>query len=343
MIRIFALTTRGLETVSAEEIAALPGATVEQTGYRRVGATCSGSLKALLGLRTADDVFIDVATWLGIGRHRSTLAALNDMSAHIDLYKAAAVCSEIRPVDRPPTFSVTASFVGKRNYSTDEIKKACARGIGASHYGWTYTEDDREADLNIRLFIEHETAMVGVRLGGEPLQHRSYKQVHVPGSLKPTVAAALHRLAETAPGLRMLDPCCGAGTILIEGAVEGTEVQGGDNDPDAVAAATANMNAADVSAGIRLWDARELPLADSSVDRVVSNLPWGRKVSIDSNLNTLYARIGTEVCRVLASEGRAAILTNAPRLVTSWKLRCEKQIEISLFGQRPTITILSQR
>jgi 23S rRNA G2445 N2-methylase RlmL len=343
MIRIFALTTRGLETVSAEEIATLPGVTVEQTSYRRVGATCSGSLKPLLGLRTADDVFIDVATWLGIDHRRGALAALNDMSAQIDLYKAAAVCSGIRPVHRPPTFSVTASFVGKRNYSTDEIKETCARGIGVSHYGWAYTEDDREADLNVRLFIEHETARVGVRLGREPLQNRPYKQVHVPGSLKPPVAAALHRLAEAAPGLRVLDPCCGAGTILIEGAMGGSEAQGGDNDPGAVAAAKANANAADVRAKVRLWDAGALPIADSSVDRVVSNLPWGRKVSVDSNLNTLYARIGTEVCRVLAPEGRAAILTNAPRLVNSWKLRCEKQIEISLFGQRPTITIFSRR
>ena len=49
MTRVFALTTRGLEAVSAEEIAALPGVTVERVTYRRVAATCAGSLEPLLG------------------------------------------------------------------------------------------------------------------------------------------------------------------------------------------------------------------------------------------------------------------------------------------------------
>ena len=56
------------------------------------------------------------------------------------------------------------------------------------------------ADLNVRLFIEHETASVGLRLGQVPLQERRWKRAHRPGSLKPPVAAAMLRLAGLAPG-----------------------------------------------------------------------------------------------------------------------------------------------
>src|SRR5205085_6385556 len=208
-----------------------------------------------------DDVFLDMATWHGIGRPRRALGTLRALSASIDLHEAAHTCAGLRPLRTPPTFAVTASFVGKRNYSTAEIKHEIAAGVEGGH-GWTYCRDDAAADLTIRLFIEHDVAFVGVRLGKGAPSKRPYKQVHLPGSLKPPVAAALVRLAEAAPGLRLLDPCCGAGTILVEAALRGAVVLGGDSDPAAVAAARVNAAAAGVSAEFRRWDAQALPIAN---------------------------------------------------------------------------------
>lgn len=242
MLFVFAITARGLEPVAAEEMAAA-GLRVEETGYRRVRAACQGPMAPLLDLRTVDDLFLEVETWLGVDRPRSALDVVREMSSRLNLYVTAAVCGDLRPVRQPPVFSVTASFVGRRNYTADEIKLACAEGVKAAHYGWTYTPDDREADLNLRLFIEHETAYVGVRLAAEPLQNRSYKEAHIPGSLKPPVAAALGWLAgvqEEGEHAQLVDPCCGAGTILIEAALGGALAVGGDIDPQAVTATRVN-------------------------------------------------------------------------------------------------------
>src|SRR5947208_9646463 len=115
MTDIFALTTRGLKRTTATEIAALPGVTVTQVAYRRVAAGCAGPLGPLLQLRTVDDVFLDVATWTEIGRPRRALATLRALSARIDLHGAASTCAGLRPLRTPPTFAVTASFVGQRN------------------------------------------------------------------------------------------------------------------------------------------------------------------------------------------------------------------------------------
>jgi 23S rRNA G2445 N2-methylase RlmL len=338
-VKIFALTTRGLEAVSAEEIAALAGVTVDRVAYRRVAATCAVPLAALLSLRTVDDVFLDVATWSGIGHTHDTLDTLRTLSTRLDLREAAAACAGVRPIGQPPLFSVTANFVGRRNYNTDEIKQACAEGIAARHH-WRYTPDDAAADLNARLFIEHETAFVGVRLGKRPLHDRPYKQAHVPGSLKPPVAAALLALAGVAPGARVLDPCCGAGTILIEAALQGAQAMGGDNDPAALRAAQANASAAGVAVALRRWDAQTLPLADGAAERIVSNLPWGRAVEVNTALATFYRRACAEMQRVVAPGGRIALLTDAPHLMTFDGLECERQIEISLFGQTPVIALL---
>ncbi len=251
---------------------------------------------------------------------------------------ALAVCRQIRDLPTKQRLAITPSFVGKRNYTTDEIKQACADGI-TERQGWAYSETDEAADLTVRIFIEGETAQVGLRLGARPVSKRPYKQHNIPGSLKPAVAASLARLVNIKPGLKVLDPCCGAGTILIEAQGYGAEVEGGDSSPEAINATLENAQAANVPVKVQTWDAQALPIATGSMDRVISNLPWGREVSTSIDLKTLYAEIGREIRRVLAPNGQAILLTNQPELLTIDGLHCERQIEISLYGQTPTITI----
>jgi tRNA (guanine6-N2)-methyltransferase len=338
--RIFALTTRSLEAISTAEIASHPGVKITETAYRRVAAEYDGSLAPLLNLRTVDDLYLDLATWTNVGHTRDTLAAIQEWSAELDLIPAVQACIKVRPISQSPLFSVTTSFVGKRNYSTDEIKTAVATGITANN-GWTYTLDDRQADLNIRVFIEHEIAYVGVRLSKSPLHERSYKQIQRPGSLKPPVAAAMLHLAKVLPAMKLLDPCCGAGTILIEGAQMGAVCIGGDLAKEAVEAAWTNANLAEITIDIRQWDAQALPLLDQSVDRVVTNLPWGRQINVDAELGGFYRRVCTEIERVLKPGGRVAILTSTPHLLRFDQLKPDLAIEISLFGQTPTIALYS--
>lgn len=340
MIKVFALTTRGLEAVSTGEMAEIPGVTVTETAYRRVAGMVEGSAASLLNLRTVDDVYLDIGTWQGVGHTRAALGDIETWSQQLDLTEVAQVCAAVRIISPQPLFSVTASFVGKRNYSADEIKNTVSSGIHA-RYGWAYAADDREADFNVRIFIEHDVAYVGLRLDKSPLHERDYKQVQRPGSLKPTVAAAMLRLAEVEPGMRLLDPCCGVGTILIEGAAMGAIAQGGDIDPEAVAAAQANAQAAAVAVEIHESDARVLPLADVSADRIVTNLPWGRQIKVDDELGLFYRDVCAEMERMLAPSGRVAVLTGTPNLLQFDHLRLDNRIEISLFGQTPMIALYS--
>lgn len=343
MHRVFALTTRGLEQVSAAEIATLPGVTVDEVAYRRVSAVCADrSLPAVLTLRTVDDAFLHLADWHEVDHTRAALAKMADLCANLPLRHAAAACSGLRPISAAPAFSISANFVGRRNYSAPEIKQACAERISAS-LGWRYRDDERESDLNIRIFIDHTRAVVGARLAKRPLHERAYKAVHLPGSLKPPVAAAMLTLADVQPGTRLLDPCCGVGTILIEGGLLGAAVIGGDIDSHAAAAARANAHAAGIPADIRLWDAQALPLPDESIDRVVTNFPWGRQIVIDDALATFYRRVCSEIERVLVPGGRAALLTSTPELVRRRRLQLSRQIEISVFGQNPSVLVFSSQ
>lgn len=340
-IRVFALTTRGLESLSAAEMVALPDMQVRDVAYRRITATCTGDLAPLLTLCSVDDVFLDVATWHGLVRQRHALSVIEQQAAHLNLRPAATLRAQLNHSPstlRHSPFAITVSFVGKRNYSTAAIKQRVAAAITASH-GWQYTPDDAEADLNVRLFMDHDTAYVGVRLGDKPLHRRAYKNTHVRGSLKPPVAFALLTLARAAPDARLLDPCCGAGTILIEGARLGATVLGGDLAPDALAAAQENIQAAGVSVPLGRWNACRSPLANASVDGVVSNPPWGRAVAAGVDVGAFYRHLCAEIRRVLRPDGHIVLLTSVPEMVHLPGMRLETQLEISLFGQRPVILV----
>lgn len=335
MTKLFAITNRGLENISAEEMGQIPGLQIAQVSYRRISVDYDGDLPALLGLRTVDDVFLDLGVWNGIVRQRSALAHLAQMAAKLKLAAAQETVAQIRPLPASPAFSVTVNFVGRRNYSTDEIKAAAAEGIRA-RYGWTYTTEE-ESEINIRIFIEHEQAFVGMRLARKPLHRRQYKQADLPGSLKPTIAAAMLRVAGVLPGESVLDPFCGAGTILIEAALLGAEAYGGDNNLQALAAARDNAALASASIILEPWDARQLPLESRSVPLVVTNLPWGRQVAVGTDISLFYRQVCAEIERVLTSNGRVVVLTNLPHLLSFEQRRKIAQTEISLFGQLPVI------
>ena len=99
------------------------------------------------------------------------------------------------------------------------------------------------------------------------------------------------------------------------------------------------MRAAGVPIDLRQWDARALPQDDGTIDRIVSNLPWGRQVEVDTELAPFYQTVCAEIERVLADDGEIVLLTNVPHLVTFASRSSTAQYEISLFGQQPTILV----
>ena len=334
MTAFFALTARGLEPLVQTELAQIEGVRVRARAYRRVHATMDGPLDRLTTVRSADDLFLDVATWEHIRHTRDMLPAFTDRSAALDLGAAVAAIQTVRHVPQPIAFSITANFVGGRNYSYHEIKSAVAAGISQRYPGWTYVEDDHDAGLNVRVFVEHQQALVGVRLAASPLHRRAYKRKSLPGSLKAPVAAAMIQIAGLEKGQPLLDPFCGSGTLVIEAAQQGFTAIGGDSNPQAVQISRENAATVAGSMLLAVWSARRIPLADDSVQAVVSNLPWGKQVEVDASLRSLYEQAFGEMKRVLMPGGVLVLLTTLPELVPE---RPSESFEISVYGQNPHV------
>jgi tRNA G10 N-methylase Trm11 len=106
---------------------------------------------------------------------------------------------------------------------------------------------------------------------------------------------------------------------------------------------TAQRNTLQAAANIHLaqWDARRLPFAPNSVNCLVSNLLWGRQASTNGELAKFYARLFDEINRVVCPRGVVVLLTTILLQDYLQSLYCVQKFEISLFGQTPTIWVLS--
>src|SRR5262249_22017428 len=136
---------------------------------------------------------------------------------------------------------------GQHAYRRVDAGKVLAKGLtGKLPASWRHAEEN--ASVEIWLTINGNQAVCGVRLSDRTMRHRRYKLEHIPASLRPTVAAAMVRLAQVKPGQTVVDPMCGAGTILAEQMEalrrpdrDRTTVLGGDLELEALRNARANL------------------------------------------------------------------------------------------------------
>lgn len=82
------------------------------------------------------------------------------------------------------------------------------------------------------------------------------------------------------------DPFCGSGTIVSERlAYPYSQICGGDLSEEAVASSLDNVGVLN-QVKIHRWDARRLPMDAGAVDKIVTNLPFGRQISSEISVVT---------------------------------------------------------
>ncbi len=180
---------------------------------------------------------------------------------------------------------------------------------------WLPAEDQAEVEVWLQLTKGRFVAML--RLSDQTMRHRTYKEYHLPGSLRPTLAAALVTLTDPKPFDRFLDPMCGVGTIPLERSLWGPArmIAGADINPEAMFYCSQNSGQVDDPPAWILGDASSLPFPDYSIDRVATNLPFGEKSGDPKEIPSLYRRVVSEVGRVLRPGGIAVFLTSKKHIL----------------------------
>jgi putative N6-adenine-specific DNA methylase len=336
VLKLFAVSAPGMHPFTREEleelgIGSLDGQGQAEEASQAGGVELSGSLAdvyaANLQLRTASRLLVRLGTftaknfpelrkkagrlpWEEYLRPGSALA-LRATSHKSKLYHSGAVAERIAGAiaDRLKKAPVLVPFDENAEGSPPQL-------------------------VVVRLVNDECT--VSIDSSGEGLHRRGYRKATAKAPLRETLAAAMLRAGGWDRQSPLIDPFCGSGTIPIEGAlwaggippgqyrrfafmdwpsfqrdaweamlaraqtphVESMPVlKGSDRDAGAVRLAKANAERAGVSQWIELTQRAISAIEAQGVGWIVSNPPYGLRVSEGKDLRNLYAQLGNVLRR----------------------------------------------
>lgn len=348
----------GLESVVVEEWGRRGEATrdirVFRGGHRNSTVLiphCS-DVRALFSMRTAEDVFAVVAR---VDEIPLGLAGLNAVERAVARPKRLAAGLGLVQGLRRRSFQrrIPYRLVTRDDGSADFTRHAAARHAQRAMSRlraprWAHVGEG--APVEIWLLLQGRALLCLLRLTDRSFRHRGYKTAHFPGSLRPTMAAAMVFLTAPKPEDRFVDPLCGAGTVAIERTLWGParQVVGGDRISGALEACRDNASHLSLAPDWALWDAGQLPLPDYSVDKVATNLPFGAKHGVSEGIAQMYNRTASEVGRVLRPGGKAVFLTSRKRALVRvlgdrTRLHLERSIEVRILGKRAFVLVTMKK
>jgi SAM-dependent methyltransferase len=312
--RLVLRTVPGAVDYLAEDLRTLP-ATIVRREPDRLLVEYAGSLRALAAVRYFDICAVDLD---GIPEERLA-ESLRD-----------GALAALRPAEGTVRFRV--GDVGEGRW---DLRDRLVDG-----YGWR--NDPRSWDVNLE---SH-----GVELGALYLTQRYGELRRTPASTNPLIGAVMVRLTKIQPGQTVLDPFCGAGTLLVlagEMAAPGRLV-GGEVQARWLAMSAENLRTRGVKGHLVRADATRIPVATGAVDRVLANLPFGKRVGSHKVNSDLYPGALREIARVLPGNGRAVLLTDDKRLFREAVqrtplLRVIKEVVLARGGLHPSVYVLAKR
>ncbi|XP_077181392.1 tRNA (guanine(6)-N(2))-methyltransferase THUMP3 [Paroedura picta] len=240
--------------------------------------------------------------------------AFNDENASGDCKKSARGSQVLK-------FRVTCNRAGENHSFTSNEAARDFGGAVQDFFQWK--ADMTNFDVEVLLNIHNNEVVVGIALTEESLHRRNITHFG-PTTLRSTLAYGMLRLCDPQPADIIIDPMCGTGAIPIEGAAEWPNCFhiAGDNNPQAVKRTANNISSLlkqiqskeSLSGNKPIdniqWDICGLPLRTGSVDVIVTDMPFGKRIGSKKKNWDLYPACLMEMGRICKPKtGRAVLLT----------------------------------
>lgn len=218
---LFVTTAKHLESLLAEELKQLG---IEQARETRGGVRFQGSLaeayRICLWSRVANRVLLELADFPA-----DSPEALYQGIQTIDwqLHFGADNTFATR-------FHTSQSNITHSHYGALKVKDAIVDQF-REREGKRPSVDTEQPDVRINVYLHRNRASVSLDLSGESLHRRGYRRGGGAAPLKENLAAAVLLRADwqaiAQQGGALLDPMCGSGTLLIEGALIAADIAPG--------------------------------------------------------------------------------------------------------------------
>ena len=297
-MRFLLTTDPGIEAIVAEELAELrPDAAVQLDPFRSGGIV-------LVDLQPPAAELLELGTVHHVLelRHDRPVATLDDV-------RAAAQEAELPELERAASFRVTTERRGRHDFSTIDVQRAAGAVLHERHRTPVELE---QPELEIRVDLHGDRVAIGLRRTSRPLDARIRRSEPLRSALKPTLAAALVRLAGAHRGSgRLIDPMCGAGTIALEARRMNPqlEVLAADWDSETVAVARRSAAEHGIELTVEAADSRTLgERHPGGFDYIVTNPPFGVRQARHTSMTRLYAALLASFERALGPTGTLALI-----------------------------------
>ena len=205
----FAPCPRGLEPVLAAELVRLGGACVAPTDG---GVAFEGDLPLAYRVNLESRIASRILWRVASGGYRNE-ADLYDLVHAVD-WKQLFLPSRTLRVDVAATRSPLQSL----EFATLRVKDAVCDRFRAD-VNIRPSIDKRAPDVRVHAYLTDRAATIYLDTSGEPLFKRGYRRDADEAPLRENLAAGLLALAAWRPGVPLLDPMCGSGTIVAEAAL----------------------------------------------------------------------------------------------------------------------------
>ncbi|KAM7402070.1 hypothetical protein PAMP_017340 [Pampus punctatissimus] len=237
-----------------------------------------------------------------------------------DIEASTQDSEDAAPKDKVIKFRVTCNRAGdKHSFSSNEAARDFG---GAVQEFFQWKADMTRFDIEVLLNIHNEEVVIGIALTEESLHKRNISHFG-PTTLRPTLCYGMLRLCKPQASDIILDPMCGTGTIPLEGAIEfpSSFYIAGDNNDMAVNRTVNNTrhiqkrraetgSASGLPIDTVQWDLCNLPIRTSSVDIIITDMPFGKRMGSKKNNWDLYPSCLREMARVCRpGSGKAVLLT----------------------------------
>jgi 23S rRNA (guanine2445-N2)-methyltransferase / 23S rRNA (guanine2069-N7)-methyltransferase len=212
--QLFATTPKAMEGILANEIQALGGNNVQQ---KLAGVAFQGDLAmaytTCLWLRTASRILLLLGSF--------------EVKSQQDLYIGIQSIDWSEHLNPDDSLAVTFSSknnpaINNTHFGAQKVKDAIVDQMRAK-FNQRPSVDTERPSIRINVYLHNDTAQLSLDLSGESSHKRGYRDINITAPIKENLAAAILLRAAwpeiAKQGGSLLDPMCGSGTLLVEGAL----------------------------------------------------------------------------------------------------------------------------
>jgi 23S rRNA (guanine2445-N2)-methyltransferase / 23S rRNA (guanine2069-N7)-methyltransferase len=212
--QLFATTPKAMETILTEELQALGINNIKAT---MAGVSFQGNLetayRACLWSRTANRILLVLSSFT--------------VKTQEDLYNGVQKINWFEHINPEDSFAVSFSAknsqaINNTHFGALKVKDAVVDQMRAK-FQKRPSINTEHPNIRINVYLHGETAQLSLDLSGESLHRRGYRDTNIKAPIKENLAAAM-LLRSGWPKIArqhgsLIDPMCGSGTLLLEGAM----------------------------------------------------------------------------------------------------------------------------